>query len=372
MNFSAQLLLVFSMTLSCHLARAFPEMVRHGYTHCTACHTSINGGGLLNEYGRSLSGELLSQKVLFGKAVQEGDEKIFGLFDLPEGQLIGGDIRLLQTFVEDKASQRGRFIIMQVALEYSVQITSWFRSFVSVARMEPRKPEPSPSDFVTSPNHGFEFLLTHPESSQRATLKLGKFIPSYGIQFQEHTIATRKYFDFQPGQERVAAEFAWTNENYSVVATSILAQTNFNTNVAEKGGALQLTTSVGEKSKFGINYYQTDLRKILGLLSHISFSERVYGLLEVNQPIALNGDRGLVEVFKLGYEHQQGLHFVGIQEFANLNTENSNPKFEAFSVGSQWFPRPHWDFYGLYRKERNTVSGNDFNDQIWLIGHYYL
>lgn len=351
---------------------AFPEMVRHGYTHCTACHTNINGGGLLNEYGRALSSELVSQKVLFGQPVKEGDEKVLGFLDLPEGQLVGGDIRLLQTFVEDKQSQRGRFIIMQVALDYSAQITSWFRGFASVARMEPRKQDARPSDFVTSPSHGVEFLLTPAESAKRATLKLGKFMPSYGIQFQEHTLVTRKYFDFQPGQERVAAELAWTNENYSVVATSILAQTNFNTNVKESGGIIQATSSVGEKSKVGINYYQSDLRKIFGFFTHIGFSERVYGLLEVNQPISLAGDSGLVEVFKIGYEHRQGLHLVGIQEFGNMNIQNSNPKFEAFSLGSQWFPRPHWDFYGLYRKERNTLNGNDFSDQIWLIGHYYL
>src|ERR1700722_15897581 len=41
-------------------AFAFPEMARHGYTQCTACHVSPAGGGVLTEYGRELSSDLLS------------------------------------------------------------------------------------------------------------------------------------------------------------------------------------------------------------------------------------------------------------------------------------------------------------------------
>ncbi len=364
---------VLLISLSAIRAAAFPEMFRHGYTHCTACHTNITGGGLLNEYGRSLSAEIISQKTLFGRSSAEGDEKyLSGLVDLPEGYLFGGDIRLLQTFVENKSASRGRFLIMQLALDFSVQVKSWARAFVSVGRVEPRKPEPTASDFITSPQHGVEFMLSPPDADERTTLRVGKFMPVYGILFQEHTAVTRRFLELQPGQERVAAELAWTSENYAVIATGIGAQTSFNTNIPETGGILQVSSAVGTTSKVGLNFYQTNRRKILGFFSQIAFSENIYGLLEVDQPTAPNGDQGLIEVFKLGYEWHQGLHFVGIQEFANLDIKESNPKFEAFSVGTQWFPRVHWDLYGLYRKERNTLNGNDFDDQVWLIGHYYL
>ena len=41
-------------------AQAFVQNVTHGYPACIACHVSPNGGGLLTDYGRSLSGELMS------------------------------------------------------------------------------------------------------------------------------------------------------------------------------------------------------------------------------------------------------------------------------------------------------------------------
>ena len=42
------------------VAQAFPEMIRLGYVNCTSCHVSPNGGGLLTDYGRSISSEALS------------------------------------------------------------------------------------------------------------------------------------------------------------------------------------------------------------------------------------------------------------------------------------------------------------------------
>jgi len=42
------------------VADAFPELTRHGYVSCTACHVSPNGGGAMTPYGRGLSRELLS------------------------------------------------------------------------------------------------------------------------------------------------------------------------------------------------------------------------------------------------------------------------------------------------------------------------
>lgn len=42
------------------VVQAFPTYVRLGYQHCNACHISPQGGGLLNEYGRSIdAGESL-------------------------------------------------------------------------------------------------------------------------------------------------------------------------------------------------------------------------------------------------------------------------------------------------------------------------
>lgn len=371
-------------------AFAFPEMTRHSYVHCLSCHTTLVGGNLLNEYGRSLSRELLSQKTLFGSPALEGTEGFGGgLFKTRDDLLIGGDVRLLQFFMESKEASRGRFLIMQVDLDASVQLDRW-RIFASVGRIEPRGSENEAKDFVTSPRHGIEYQFTHPEASNRVALRAGRFMPAYGIAFAEHVFVTRSMLDFNPAQERYAAELAWNNESASVIATGIGSQLNGNDSVKETGGAVQAAIGVREKSKVGINYYQTKRktagvdfdRKIYGMFAHLGFSEKWYGLLEVDRPQRPDEKWGLVEIFKLGYEIHQGLHLIGVQEYANLNMDQSAHKFQAFSAGAQWFPRPHWDLYALYRRQRGAVArtaGEEAltpkdiqQDVVWLIGHYYF
>ena len=141
-----------------------------------------------------------------------------------------------------------------------------------------------------------------------------------------------------------------------------------------------MASALGEKSKVGLNYYQTRrddgsgpyTRRMMGGFAQLGFTKQWYGLLEADRPQGADQKWGLVETMKLGYEIQQGLHLVAMQEFANLNTENANPKRDAWGIGSEWFPRPHWDLYAVYRRERDTSVSNDFQDVVWLIGHFYL
>lgn len=374
------LLLVAGLFVASH-AFAFPDMVRHGYVSCISCHTSMVGGGLLNEYGRSLAREVLSQKSLNGIPVAEGSEAFaYGVVKTPAWLLAGGDVRLLQYFEESKQVSRARFFIMQVDLEGSAQVTTQWRVFASLGRVEPKAANATAKDFVTSSRHGVEYLFTKPDDQKRMAIRLGRFMPAYGINFAEHTFVTRRLLDFQPGYERYGAELSWSGTRNSVIATGIASQADNNGIVEEKGGVVQAAMAWGEQSKLGLNYYQTERkdgaiqysRRMMGAFAHLSLSKTWYSLIEADRIQGADQKWGFVEIFKLGYELHQGLHLIGAQEFANLNLDESNPKFEAFSVGAEWFPRPHWDLLALYRRERDTALSNDFKDVGWLILHFYL
>lgn len=381
-------------------AWSFPDMTRHGYVHCTACHTTLTGGNLLNEYGRQLSRELLSQTSIAGIKTQEGDERfLYGFAKPPAWLTLGGDIRVLQTFIESKQASRGRFFIMQFDVDASAQLGSHWRAFASLGRIFPKTTETKGKDYVSSPRHGIEYLFTNPEAADRLTLRAGRFMPAYGIGFAEHTFVTRRFLKMGPGQERYAAELAWNNDYTSVIATGILARADGeaghggtsvrggNALAAEKGGAIQVATQVREKSKLGFNYYQTQRVETFapaatpvnyafrsyGMFAHMTFNKDWYGLLEIDRPEGANQKWGVAEIVKLGYEIHQGLNAMVIQEHANTDTSNTaNPKFDAYSLGMQWFPRPHWDLYGMWRYERDQALSSDFQNVVWLVGHFYL
>lgn len=369
-------------TLVSALAFSYPEMVRHRYIHCTACHTNLAGGGTLNQYGRGLSREVLSQKTLGGKESAEGDEQfLWGAMKLPSWLELSGDIRVMQMMSESKAASRARFMIMQVDFDADLTITPWMRSFLSVGRIEPRVDQPEAIDFVSSPRHGFDFVLSPEDASDRLTLRVGRFLPAYGIAFAEHTLATRRLLDFGPGQERYAAELGWVSEQYSVIATAIGSQAQGNQNRKEQGGILQVSHAIGERAKVNLSYYQSQreaspgkdyTRRVFGASVITELTENWYAMLEIDRPQDAKSKWGLIEVLKVGHELFQGLHIIGIQEYANSDMDQTNPRYETYGLGVEWYPRTHWDFLGIFRRERNTAIRDEFDNVVWLIGHFYF
>lgn len=367
-------------------AKAFPEMIRHGYVNCTVCHTSLVGGNLLTPYGRSLSKELLSQPTLLGRNLGDGTESLLhGFAEPPEWLTAGGDLRLLQTMTESKQASKGRFMIMQVDLDFSAQVEPHTRLFASLGRIEPRVENATAKDYVTSPRYGFEYVFKEPPpdsevDDHRIALRVGRLMPAYGILFAEHTFASRSYLDFGPGQERTAAELSWTYGMHSLIATAVLNQNVGNQNKKESGGILQASTALARTYKIGLNYYDTLRddgagswrRKIYGVYGLLGFTPDWYLLFDLNRPQRSDGKWGIVETTKLGHELWQGFHVFAVHEFANLNSEEPDPKYEAYSLGTQWYPAPHWELYGTYRRERNSSLSQDFQDALWFLGHYYL
>ncbi|MEQ1666480.1 MAG: hypothetical protein ABL927_14015, partial [Bdellovibrionales bacterium] len=109
---------------------AFPEMIRHGYVNCTACHISPGGGGALTQYGRKLSRELLS--VTSKKAADAKEESSNSKStkpntdnakaadtesaeeEKPEPFHFGGEARLLSFYHDNEFETQKRMIPMQI------------------------------------------------------------------------------------------------------------------------------------------------------------------------------------------------------------------------------------------------------------------
>ncbi len=381
---AAIFLVPIAVVLSSAFANAFPQMVRHGYTHCVACHTNLAGGGTLNEYGRSLSIELLSQKTLGGKASVEGDGKfLWGSVELPQWLQLSGDIRTMQMMSESQAASRARFMIMQVDVDAELKLAPWLQSFLSIGRIEPRVDQPQATDFISIPRIGFDFRLSPEDSEERINARVGRFMPAFGIGFAEHTLASRRLLDFGPGQERYGAEVSWLNEKYSVIGTVIALQAQGNQNRFERGGILQVSRALGENAKVNLSYYESVRQAATALRNE--YTRRVYGasvitelpknwymMLELDRVQDVTQKWGLIEVLKVGHEFYRGLHIVGIQEYANIDMDKANPRFESYGIGAEWYPRTHWDFLGILRRERNTAVRDEFDNVLWLIGHFYF
>ena len=85
------LLVVVGFFALSSVARAFPELIRHGYVNCLTCHVSPSGGGALNDYGRTFSGEGLSTWT--SKNEESVLEGLVKRKQIPAWLSVGGDVR---------------------------------------------------------------------------------------------------------------------------------------------------------------------------------------------------------------------------------------------------------------------------------------
>ena len=93
---SSALLTLLVVLFCSHSAHAYSWMIRRGYTACNTCHSDPSGSGLLTEYGRAQSDELL--RTHYGKASGETSPLAgfaWGVVKPPEWLLLGAQVRTL-------------------------------------------------------------------------------------------------------------------------------------------------------------------------------------------------------------------------------------------------------------------------------------
>jgi hypothetical protein len=109
--------------------QAYPWMIRHGYTNCSACHVDPSGWGLLTPYGRAQ--EQLQIPMLYGKSpdeVQPAEGLLFGVIPLPAWLNLGLSVRLALLSTTTSQGTDWRDIDMISDIRAGVDVGPFFAS----------------------------------------------------------------------------------------------------------------------------------------------------------------------------------------------------------------------------------------------------
>ncbi len=350
-------------------AGAYPELVRHGYVNCVSCHISPSGGGILNDYGRSFSGEGLSTFA------RPGEESLFhGLIareQLPKWLQIGGDIRGVQVHHENEDVRQGHFVVMQADAEVAVTVKG-FTFDVAAGRFQMRSEEPR---FKSR-----RFFLMY-EFSEEWRIRVGRFLPAYGLHLADHVIATRRPLGFDHGQERYNIEGSWITDAMHVFVTASKGPSEQAEHEQESALTAQFALAIRDSNKAGINAWVGDSekvqRQIVGAFATLGFTPSLHLLAEADWQWSKsrNSDAhqtGFFAFSRLGYDLYQGVIIFGQSEFSQTNLSDNATATERAGIGFQLFPRPHFDIQGIWTKQRFRAAGLGFEDYAWLSIHFYL
>ncbi len=349
---------------------AYPELSRHGYTNCTACHLSPSGGGLLTAYGRELSKEIVSTWA------KDGEQAFaYGAISPDEKVLLAAYVRGLQAYREDKDKKEARIILMQADAEAGYSAEKWAVAG-TVGRQEIRSGLKSDSRLF-SRRH---YALYRP--TDKLNIRAGKFLRNFGLNDANHNIYVRKDLGFGFDTETYNVELSYLGDAFSSYLTYL--DGNFTQDqyalLKEKGVSWSGSYFFFEKEKVGVSAYRgeddTNERWIGGpwwvlsftpklfLLSEFDFQEKKTKATSITQ-------RGYVMSHRLGFEVVQGL--IPFVSFDKKYLDRNDPATEqdAYGLGLQFFPRPHWEIVTSWQKEKLILSQRN-SDLLWLMLHFYL
>ncbi len=353
-------------------------MIRHGYVSCLACHTTHQGGDLLTAYGKELSKELFSRNDSWLQTSKDVDSS--WRIETPDWLRLGSQVRLLQTFSESSVASKGRFMIMQVDVDGVADLSPNLQIYSAIGRYEPPQPDAEWKDFIYSPRAWIQYSENWNDSADTASLRIGRFYPNYGINLIEHTYVNRRYLEFNPGQERLSAELAYSTQNYQVVATGLTHRSNYQEYDSEKGYTVQVSKVFGKSARAGVNLYRSQLnsrgtlqdKKYDGVFALIGWTTEFSTLIQADRIYRADGKQGFLDFIKFGYEYAKGIQLFATQEYYNADTTVTEPHVEAYGVGVHYFPVTNFDFFLSIKKQKDSVQLNEFQNVMWLIGHMYF
>jgi hypothetical protein len=365
---TAFLIIIISSCLT-SLAWAFPENIRHGYNNCTACHVSPAGGGMITPYGRSLSRELMST---WGTTNEE--EVGHGWFKKREDSpfLVGGDFRAIQTYVNNLKLEQGKAFVMQSQVSLAYYDSSWIVLATAGAQGGPKETKDQ-GKFISS-DHYLAYRL-----NDQDTVRVGKFLISYGIKNSNHTLVTRRGIGFDQGKETYNLEYSHVGDNWDLFLSSIAGRPDQESLKVEQGQSISLGKTFSDTYKIGTSFYQgaNDLQKrnLFGVFSIFGITEKLYLMAEIhNQKVKSKigtetETNGNVHYTQIGYELHKGFSPFIVYQLSHLDSSKESSKQTSHGLGLQWLPRPHFDLSAQWEKQNNLSGNSDF---AWMMFHYYL
>lgn len=334
-------LFVVYVFLFCTQAWGFPQLSRHGYFNCNACHYSPSGGGLLNPYGRELSAELLST---FSR---EGESKPFyGIIPDSDHFTVAGYVRAVQVLTDNISVREAKAILMQSDLELGVLLGP-FTAVGSIGRRQ-----------IT-----FDGLVAHQAFSRThyllystpfgLNLRAGRFMPAWGLNHPDHSLWVRRDLAFGNDSERYTAELSFLAESFSVIGSVINGSMNDRYSRSnENARSILVQHVIGESSRVGLDFYKGDsplwTRKIFGGFSLLSWSKAVFSQIEANYQWkrTTKSEAGYVASHLLNWEIKKGIIPYFSQQYESLDRDHYELRSSSYGVGVNWYPRPHLEIQG--------------------------
>ncbi len=359
------LLAFLALALAAHAAAAYPQFQLSKDQTCTSCHISPAGGLLLNENGLNTADTLSTW--------HQPPEAAHGALVGPSWLELSADLRGGAGLVYDLAAKPAGFP-MQADGDVGVHGKGF--TFVAMLGLQ------QGHSVTTVPVSREHWLMWQPDEGATDGLyvRVGRFMPVYGLRFAEHTAYTRRYGGTPLYGEAYGAAVEYVKPAYELHVTGFVHDPVQYS--AERGngaagyGELRLSTtaSVGAEARYAKS--DEDSRLAGGVTGKL-WLEPV--LLEaeaqlVKQTFAAGGSRDQLVSYLLGswFFHEGWLLDVGVGQY-DEDMHVKNVDLECIDANLHWFASSHWELLETNRLQTIALgSGGSTSGYALLQFHYRL
>lgn len=333
---------------------SLPHFSLRNLNNCQSCHVNPTGKGMRNQFGVSFAQDELSLQSLKDEInFDEVNPQITNQLS------IGFDARTL--ILSDFKNNKSMFYQMQGDLYFDFKLNKKIRFYFDKGLYD-----------------GFETFAIAKILPFKGFVKVGKFIPSFGIKTDDHTTWVRSVSGFGNGAEDEGIELGINPNNFQFTASIF----NGNSSTLKKAKAIVLRTEYMGQIGFanyliGASYYRLPQFEINNKISNyfcgVSLNNNLTAFYETIKNENDFGN-GLIHtsasnlIFHYLLISGLDLRFSIENKIEEFN--NSDLNYKRYSFGFDFYPVSGFEIRPIYRINKEPITQID-NDEFQIIIHFY-
>lgn len=363
------MVVVLAVLGASRVATAYPQFQLSGGQTCSGCHLSPAGGGLLGENGLAYA----ETQSTFGGAPEAAHGALVG----PSWLRVGGDLRAGAGLIQDIATKPAAF-----PMQAEIVAAARQAAFTLYATLGFQMGDGSrPLTFVEAREH-YLMWQQHPDDPDGLYVRVGRFMPVFGLRFAEHNDSTRRWGQTPLYGETYGAAVEYVTQGWEAHVTGFVHDPIQDPIERGNGAAVYTEARIAQRFAIGAEgrYAKStdDARAAGGVVAKAWLpSPQILLQLEgqaIHQTFAAGGARDqLASYLMASWTVADGwLLDLGVSQY-DEDIAVHRLDTEAVDANLHWFASSHWELLLTNRLETIALTkGGPTSGYVLVQIHYRL
>jgi hypothetical protein len=345
-------LLVIAVIAAPRLAVAYPQYQLSNDQTCTSCHLSPAGGGLLSENGLAVA----ERTSTYGGAPEAAHGALVG----PSWLVLGGDFRAGAGVNDDRAMKAAAFPMQgemtgaarKDAFTFYMTLGAQMGGSTTLSYLELRE--------------HYVMWQQHPAASDGLYVRVGRFMPVFGLRFAEHNDSTRQFGQTPLYGETYGVAVEYVDPGWEAHVTGFVHDPIQDPIERGDGAAAYVEKRLGNRVSLGVEgryAHSADDARTAGGITAKYWLEPAKLLFElegqvIHQSFAAGGSRNQVVSYLAGswFVHDGWMVDIGLSQHDD-DLQVKAIDIEALDLNIHWFTTSHWELLLTNRIETIAFGG---------------